>query len=71
MELETISTCGGFNALYMPHPLGRANCGYFLITDETGEQPPVKGGRAAIGWYSDDMQFLGYLDINLWDGIPA
>ena len=31
MKLETISLCGGFNGLYMPHPLGREKFGYFLI----------------------------------------
>jgi hypothetical protein len=70
MKLEIISTCGGFNALVMPHPLGK-NYGYFLITDSLGEQPPIIGEKAAIGWYTSDSQFLGYLDIQQWDGLPS
>lgn len=61
-NLKTISTCGGFNALYMEHPLGRKIGGYFLITDSAGEQPPKEGEKVAIGWYSDDGQFLGSID---------
>ena len=71
MKLETISTGGGFNGLYMPHPLGREKCGYFLITDSLGEQPPINGGKAIIGWYTNDSEFLGYLDIQQWDGLPS
>jgi hypothetical protein len=66
-KLETISTCGGFNALYFPHPLGREKYGYFLITDSMGEQPPIVGQKCAIGWYTDDAQFLGYLDVDQWE----
>ena len=71
MKLEIISTGGGFNGLYLPHPLGKKNYGYFLITDSSGEQPPVKGQKCAIGWYTDDSEFLGYLDIDSWDGLPS
>ena len=66
MKLEKISLCGGFNVLYMPHPLGREKFGYFLITDSMGEQPPIVGEKCAIGWYTDDAQFLGYLDVDQW-----
>tara|TARA_R110000868_G_scaffold31089_1_gene114232 strand:- start:3651 stop:3863 length:213 start_codon:yes stop_codon:yes gene_type:complete len=69
MKTEIISTCGGFNALYMEHPLGRKIGGYFLITDHTGEQPPKPGGKAAIGWYTDDMQYIGYVDVKTWEGV--
>ena len=62
-NLEIISTGGGCNALYMPHPLGREKYGYFLITDSSGLQPPIKGEKSAIGWYTDDSQFLSFLDI--------
>jgi hypothetical protein len=71
MKLETISTGGGFNGLSMPHPLGREKCGYFLITDESGEQPPINGGKAIIGWYTSDSEFLGYLDIKQWDDFSS
>jgi len=54
--MKTISTGGGFNALYMEHPLGRKTGGYFLITDPSGEQPPQAGDKAPMAWYSDDMQ---------------
>lgn len=65
--MKTISTGGGFNALYMEHPLGRKTGGYFLITDPSGEQPPKAGGKAAMAWYSDDMQYIGYMDIEQWE----
>ena len=50
-------------------PLGRKIGGYFLITDHTGEQPPKPGGKAAIGWYTDDMQYIGYVDVKTWEGV--
>jgi len=55
----------------MPHPLGREKGGYFLITDSLGEQPPIIGEKAIIGWYASDSEFLGYLDIQKWDGLPS
>jgi len=64
--MKTISTGGGFNALYMEHPLGRTTGGYFLITDETGEQPPKAGGAAAVAWYTNDMQYIGYTHVKEW-----
>ena len=66
-KLETISTCGGFNALYFPHPLGREKYGYYLITDAFGEQPPVAGEKCTLGKYTDDAQFEGYMDIDKWE----
>lgn len=65
--MKTISTGGGCNALYMEHPLGRKTGGYFLITDHTGEQPPKAGDKAAVAWYSDGMQYIGYMDIEQWE----
>jgi hypothetical protein len=67
MKFKTISTGGGFNGFYYPHPFGREKYGYFLITDSSGEQPPIKGEKCIVGWYTDDSDFLGYLDIDQWD----
>lgn len=71
MELEVTSTGGGFNALYMPHPLGRYQFGFFLITNSLGEQPPIKGEKCIISWYTNDAEFLGTLDIDKWHGFPS
>ena len=62
-NLEIISTGGGCVAYYFPSPLGRAKGGYFLITDTDGASLPTEGGKAILGWYSDDGQFIDSQDI--------
>jgi hypothetical protein len=63
MKLETISTGGGCEGLYLEHPLGRLVAGYFVITDLDGCHVPTKGKKAILGWYTDDSQFIESLDI--------
>jgi hypothetical protein len=62
-NLEIISTGGGCQGLYLPHPLGRTKAGYFLITNIEGDNLPIKGEKAILGWYSDESEFLTSYDI--------
>lgn len=63
MHLEAISTGGGFSALYMEHPLGRAKAGYFLISTLANDTIPNKGDECILGWYKDDGEFIDSTDI--------
>lgn len=62
-ELKTIDTGGGCRGLYLEHPLGRAKAGYFLITNLEGDDVPVVGEKAILGWYTHDSDFIQSLDI--------
>ena len=60
MKLE-ITSCG--SGYYLEHQLGRKIGGYFIISDELGEKPPLDNKRAIMSWYSDENEFLGTIDI--------
>ena len=63
MKLE-ITSCG--TGYYLEHQLGRKIGGYFIISDELGEKPPLDIKKAIMSWYSDKNEFLGTIDIGKW-----
>ena len=62
-NLKVISTGGGCQGLYLPHPLGREKAGYFLITNLEGDNLPIKGQWSILGWYTDESEFISSYDI--------
>lgn len=62
-NLEIISTGGGCQGFYLPHPLGRSKGGYFLLTNLSGDNIPTKGEKAIMGWYTNDSDFIESIDI--------
>lgn len=63
MKLE-ISSCG--SVYYLEHQLGRKMGGYFIISNECGDELPKDNENALMSWYSDENEFLGTIDIGKW-----
>lgn len=63
MKLE-ISSCG--SVYYLEHQLGRKIGGYFIISNEFGDELPIDNKKALMSWYSDGNEFLGTIDIEKW-----